>query len=138
MKGGLANNHIDPNARLCMASAVTGVHLDLRRRRARQLLRRPRHADVVILWGNNPAEMHPMLFSRMIDRRARGERPHAHRHRTRRTRTTGFANDYLSSARSRPRHRERHPHLLIERRHLRPRVRRALRATFRRETDPPT
>lgn len=24
MKGGLANNHIEPNARLCMASAVTG------------------------------------------------------------------------------------------------------------------
>ena len=24
MKGGLGNNHIDPNARLCMASAVTG------------------------------------------------------------------------------------------------------------------
>ena len=24
MKGGLSNNHIDPNARLCMASAVTG------------------------------------------------------------------------------------------------------------------
>lgn len=25
MKGGLSNNHIDPNARLCMASAVTGT-----------------------------------------------------------------------------------------------------------------
>lgn len=24
MKAGLANNHIEPNARLCMASAVTG------------------------------------------------------------------------------------------------------------------
>jgi nitrate reductase NapA len=26
MKGGLGNNHIDPNARLCMASAVTGFN----------------------------------------------------------------------------------------------------------------
>jgi hypothetical protein len=32
------------------------------------------HADVVILWGNNMAEMHPVLFSRLMDRRSRGER----------------------------------------------------------------
>ena len=27
------------------------------------------HADVFVLWGNNMAEMHPVLFSRMLDRR---------------------------------------------------------------------
>jgi nitrate reductase (cytochrome) len=30
--------------------------------------------DVLILWGNNMAEMHPVLFSRVIDRRTRGEK----------------------------------------------------------------
>jgi nitrate reductase (cytochrome) len=36
--------------------------------------------DVLILWGNNPAEMHPVLFSRVIDRRA-GREGAADRHR---------------------------------------------------------
>jgi anaerobic selenocysteine-containing dehydrogenase len=32
-----------------------------------------------LCWGNNPAEMHPVLFSRLIDREPRRE-GHAHRH----------------------------------------------------------
>ena len=32
------------------------------------------HADVFVLWGNNMAEMHPVLFSRMLDRRLK--QPH--------------------------------------------------------------
>ncbi len=90
IKGGLANNQIDPNARLCMASAVTGFlstygvdepagcYDDLDR------------ADVVIMWGNNPAEMHPILFSRIVDRRSRGEKVELIDLTTRRTRTSGF------------------------------------------------
>jgi len=95
IKGGLSNNHIDPNARLCMASAVTGFlgtygvdepascydDLDV--------------CDVVITWGNNPAEMHPVLFSRLIDRRSRGEKLTFIDIGTRRTRTSGHANEYL-------------------------------------------
>ena len=95
MKGGLSNNHIDPNARLCMASAVTGFlaaygvdepagcydDLDV--------------ADVVVLWGNNPAEMHPVLFSRIIDRRSRGEEVLLIDIGTRRTRSTNYAQHYL-------------------------------------------
>ncbi|MCK6503552.1 molybdopterin-dependent oxidoreductase [Myxococcota bacterium] len=95
MKGGLANNHIDPNARLCMASAVTGflsvygvdepagTYTDLDK------------ADVIILWGNNPAEMHPVLFSRVIDRRSRGEKVTIIDIGTRRTRSTAHADHYL-------------------------------------------
>ncbi|WP_033367445.1 molybdopterin-dependent oxidoreductase [Rubritalea marina] len=95
IKGGLSNNHIDPNARLCMASAVTGYvstygvdepagcydDLDV--------------ADVVILWGNNPAEMHPVLFSRIIDRRSRGETVTIVDIGTRRTRSTEFADEFM-------------------------------------------
>jgi nitrate reductase NapA len=90
IKAGLATNQIDPNARLCMASAVTGFvstygvdepagcYDDLDR------------ADVVVMWGNNPAEMHPVLFSRVIDRRLRGDKVTLIELATRRTRTSGF------------------------------------------------
>jgi nitrate reductase NapA len=90
VKAGIGNNQIDPNARLCMASAVTGFlstygvdepagcYDDLDR------------CDVVIMWGNNPAEMHPVLFSRVIDRRSRGEKVILVDLTTRRTRTSGF------------------------------------------------
>ena len=95
MKAGLSCNHIDPNARLCMASAVTsfigtygvdepaGCYQDLD------------ECDVLICWGNNPAEMHPVLFSRVIDRRTRGEEVTLIDIGTRRTRTTEFAQHYL-------------------------------------------
>ena len=46
--------------------------------------------DVLILWGNNPAEMHPVLFSRVIDRRSRGEKVTLIDIGTRKTRTSGF------------------------------------------------
>ncbi len=95
MKGGLGCNHIDPNARLCMASAVTGfvstygvdepagTYTDLDK------------ADVIICWGNNPAEMHPVLFSRIIDRRSKGEEVMLIDIGTRKTRTTDHADHYL-------------------------------------------
>jgi nitrate reductase NapA len=90
VKAGIGNNQIDPNARLCMASAVTGFlstygvdepagcYDDLDR------------CDVLLMWGNNPAEMHPVLFSRVIDRRSRGEKVILVDLTTRRTRTSGF------------------------------------------------
>lgn len=96
MKGGLGNNHIDPNARLCMASAVTGFL-------AVQGVDEPAGCyddldacDVLIMWGNNPAEMHPVLFSRVIDRRSRGEKVTLIDIGTRRTRTTAHCDHYLN------------------------------------------
>ncbi|MGI6454124.1 MAG: molybdopterin-dependent oxidoreductase [bacterium] len=96
MKGGLSSNHIDPNARLCMASAVTGFlstygvdepagcYDDLDR------------CDVLIMWGNNPAEMHPVLFSRVVDRRSRGEKVILIDITTRHTRTSEHCQHVLS------------------------------------------
>ncbi|HEY6556574.1 MAG TPA: molybdopterin-dependent oxidoreductase [Polyangiaceae bacterium] len=95
VKGGLGHNNIEPNARLCMASAVTGYlstygvdepagcYDDLDR------------CDVLVIWGNNPAEMHPVLFSRVIDRKSRGERVELIDIGTRRTRTSTFCDRVL-------------------------------------------
>lgn len=69
MKAGFRSNNIDPNARHCMASAVgafmrtfgidepMGCYDDLEK------------ADAFVLWGSNMAEMHPILWSRLTDRR---------------------------------------------------------------------
>jgi nitrate reductase NapA len=68
-KAGLLSNNIDPNARLCMASAVVafmnvfqtdepmGSYADLD------------EADVFVTWGANMAEAHPVLFSRLTARK---------------------------------------------------------------------
>ncbi len=95
MKGGLANNHIDPNARLCMASAVTGFLSTYGVDEPAGCYDDLDECDVCITWGNNPAEMHPVLFSRLVDRRSRGEKVILIDIGTRRTRTTAFADHYL-------------------------------------------
>jgi nitrate reductase (cytochrome) len=95
MKGGLSNNHIDPNARLCMASAVTGFLATYGVDEPAGCYDDLEAADVVITWGNNPAEMHPVLFSRIVDRRSRGEEVTLIDIGTRRTRTTAHAQHYL-------------------------------------------
>lgn len=95
MKGGLANNNIDPNARLCMASAVTGFLATYGVDEPAGCFDDLDKADVVICWGNNPAEMHPVLFSRIVDRRSRGETVTLIDIGTRTTRTTAHAQHYL-------------------------------------------
>ena len=95
MKGGLANNHIDPNARLCMASAVTGFLATYGVDEPAGCYDDLDACDVLILWGNNPAEMHPILFSRVVDRRLAGDKVEIIDIGTRRTRSTDFADHYL-------------------------------------------
>lgn len=98
MKGGLSNNHIDPNARLCMASAVTGFIATYGVDEPNGCYRDLDECDVLITWGNNPAEMHPVLFSRVVDRRSRGEEITLVDIGTRRTRTTAHAQYHLNFA----------------------------------------
>ncbi len=95
MKAGLSNNHIEPNARLCMASAVTGYLSVYGVDEPAGCYDDLDQANVVVLWGNNPAEMHPVLFSRIIDRRTRGEKVTLIDLGTRRTRSTEYADHYL-------------------------------------------
>lgn len=95
IKGGLSNNHIDPNARLCMASAVTGFLGTYGVDEPAGSYDDLDHCDVLICWGNNPAEMHPVLFSRVIDRAAKGDPVEIIDIGTRRSRTTEQADRYL-------------------------------------------
>ncbi len=95
IKAGIGNNQIDPNARLCMASAVTGFLSTYGVDEPAGCYEDLDRADVVLMWGNNPAEMHPVLFSRIVDRRSRGEKVVLIDLTTRRTRTSGFCDRTL-------------------------------------------
>jgi nitrate reductase NapA len=96
MKGGLANNHIDPNARLCMASAVTGFLATYGVDEPAGCYDDLDRCDVLINWGNNPAEMHPVLFSRVLDRKSRGDSVLIIDLETRRTRSSDLADRYIN------------------------------------------
>ncbi|MBX3272500.1 MAG: molybdopterin-dependent oxidoreductase [Sandaracinaceae bacterium] len=95
VKAGLGTNHLEANARLCMASAVTGFLATYGVDEPAGCYDDLDQCDVLIFWGNNPAEMHPILFSRVIDRRARGEQVVLIDIGTRRTRSTEHCQHYL-------------------------------------------
>lgn len=95
VKAGLGTNNIDPNARLCMASAVTGFLATYGVDEPAGCYDDLDECDVLIMWGNNPAEMHPVLFSRVIDRRSRGEKVTLIDIGTRRTRTSEHCQHHL-------------------------------------------
>lgn len=95
MKAGLGSNQIDGNPRLCMSSAVTGFLSCYGVDEPAGCYDDLDACDVLIMWGNNPAEMHPVLFSRVIDRRFKGEQILLIDIGTRRTRTTEQCQHYL-------------------------------------------
>lgn len=68
-KAGLLNNNIDPNARLCMASAVAGFMTTFQSDEPMGSYRDLDEADVFVTWGANMAEMHPVLYSRLTARK---------------------------------------------------------------------
>ncbi|MGI9508738.1 MAG: nitrate reductase catalytic subunit NapA [Geminicoccaceae bacterium] len=68
-KAGFRSNNIDPNARHCMASAVTGFMRTFGIDEPMGCYDDLDHADGFVLWGANMAEMHPILWSRLTDRR---------------------------------------------------------------------
>jgi len=69
MKAGFRSNNIDPNARHCMASAVGGFMRTFGIDEPMGCYDDLENADVFVLWGSNMAEMHPILWSRLTDRR---------------------------------------------------------------------
>ncbi|WP_042031387.1 nitrate reductase catalytic subunit NapA, partial [Aeromonas jandaei] len=69
MKAGFRTNNIDPNARHCMASAVVGFMRTFGMDEPMGCYDDIEQADAFVLWGSNMAEMHPILWSRMSDRR---------------------------------------------------------------------
>jgi nitrate reductase NapA len=68
-KAGFRSNNIDPNARHCMASAVAGFMRTFGADEPMGVYDDTEHADAFVLWGSNMAEMHPVLWSRITDRR---------------------------------------------------------------------
>ncbi|MBT4042496.1 MAG: nitrate reductase catalytic subunit NapA, partial [Rhodospirillaceae bacterium] len=69
MKAGFRSNNIDPNARHCMASAVGGFMRTFGIDEPMGCYDDMEAADAFVLWGSNMAEMHPILWSRVADRR---------------------------------------------------------------------
>ncbi|MBT4520427.1 MAG: nitrate reductase catalytic subunit NapA [Halieaceae bacterium] len=69
MKAGFRTNNIDPNARHCMASAVGGFIRTFGIDEPMGCYDDLEHADEFVLWGCNMSEMHPILWSRLTDRR---------------------------------------------------------------------
>ncbi|RLA07284.1 MAG: periplasmic nitrate reductase subunit alpha [Gammaproteobacteria bacterium] len=68
-KAGFRSNNIDPNARHCMASAVAGFMRTFGADEPMGCYDDLENADAFVLWGPNMAEMHPILWSRLTDRR---------------------------------------------------------------------
>jgi nitrate reductase NapA len=69
MKAGFRSNNIDPNARHCMASAVAGFIQTFGIDEPAGNYDDIEHTDTFVVWGANMAEMHPILWSRVSDRR---------------------------------------------------------------------
>jgi nitrate reductase (cytochrome) len=69
MKAGFRTNNIDPNARHCMASAVAGFMRTFGIDEPMGCYDDIEAADAFVLWGSNMAEMHPILWTRLTDRR---------------------------------------------------------------------
>jgi nitrate reductase NapA len=69
MKAGFRTNNIDPNARHCMASAVAAFMRSFGMDEPMGCYDDIEHADAFVLWGANMAEMHPILWTRVTDRR---------------------------------------------------------------------
>lgn len=68
-KAGFRSNNLDPNARHCMASAVAGFMQTFGIDEPSGNYEDIEHTDTMVLWGANMAEMHPILWTRITDRR---------------------------------------------------------------------
>ncbi len=69
MKAGFRSNNIDPNARHCMASAVAGFMQTFGIDEPSGNYDDIEMTDTIVTWGANMAEMHPILWSRVSDRK---------------------------------------------------------------------
>lgn len=69
IKAGFRSNNIDPNARHCMASAVVAFMQTFGIDEPSGCFDDIELTDTIVTWGANMAEMHPILFSRVSDRK---------------------------------------------------------------------
>jgi nitrate reductase NapA len=68
-KAGFRSNNLDPNARNCMASAVAAFYSVFGTDEPAGNYDDIEYTDTMVLWGANMAEMHPILWSRITDRK---------------------------------------------------------------------
>jgi len=69
MKGGLGTNNLEGNPRLCMASAVAGFYSTFGMDEPMGCYDDLELTDTVFAWGANVAEMHPVLYARIVARK---------------------------------------------------------------------
>src|SRR5437660_7395196 len=72
MRAGFRSNNLDPNARHCMASAAYAFMRTFGMDEPMGCYDDFEAADAFVLWGSNMAEMHPVLWTRVTDRRLAG------------------------------------------------------------------
>ncbi|MBS0261225.1 MAG: molybdopterin-dependent oxidoreductase [Planctomycetes bacterium] len=95
VKGGMRSNNLEANARLCMASAVMGYMTQFQSDEPMGCYDDLEAADDFVLWGNNMAEMHPVLFSRILEHQRRHPEVRIFDLATRWTQTSPYANAYI-------------------------------------------
>jgi nitrate reductase NapA len=95
VKGGMRSNNLEANARLCMASAVMGFMTQFGSDEPMGCYEDFEAADDFVLWGNNMAEMHPVLFSRMLEHKRLHPNVRIVDIATRQTATTKYADLYV-------------------------------------------
>jgi len=95
VKGGMKSNNLDPNARLCMSSAVSGFLTQFQSDEPMGCYEDFEVGDDFVLWGNNMAEMHPVLFSRVLETKRRKVGVRIVDVATRRTPTSDYADLYV-------------------------------------------
>ncbi|WP_029073489.1 periplasmic nitrate reductase subunit alpha [Kaistia adipata] len=69
MRAGFRSNNLDPNARHCMASAAYAFMRTFGMDEPMGCYDDFEATDAFVLWGSNMAEMHPILWTRVADRR---------------------------------------------------------------------
>jgi len=94
-RAGLRSNNLEPNARLCMASAVMGFMTQFQSDEPMGCYEDLEAGEDFILWGNNMAEMHPVLFSRILENKRQNPGVRIVDIATRQTPTSDYADLYV-------------------------------------------
>ena len=95
VKAGMRSNNLEANARLCMSSAVMGFMTQFQSDEPMGCYDDLDVGEDYILWGNNMAEMHPVLFSRILENKRQNPRVRIVDIATRFTQTSQLADLYV-------------------------------------------